>query len=230
MILFKEIYHKAISLFDDPDIKLAYFQDTVRWQKIMYEYLQSGIVLFQNPTKVVYLLEDQNPPIGKLEIFEGDNTDTVTLSTIPLENSDFSCMIAGVYEKGVYDKETNTVKFDKIIPSGTQCSVEWYYGGDFASNFESAKSSTVPTKVIVSKVKDILAHALVVAWAENETNFVLDIKNLLTDTDFKLYSPANSVKSKVEWLRSLKANFNTLQNKLCWDLLSRKFTGGNFYA
>ncbi len=46
---------------------------------------------------------------------------------------------------------------------------------------------------------------------------MLDIRNLLTDTDFKLYSPANSLKSKKEWVESLRYEIYSLQTKLDWD-------------
>lgn len=58
MILFKEIYNKSINLFDDPDIQHAYFHDTVRWEKIMYQYLNNSLVLFTNPTSIANLLID----------------------------------------------------------------------------------------------------------------------------------------------------------------------------
>ena len=90
MLLFKDIYNKAVNLFDDPIIQKAYVEDTVRWEKLMYPYLQNGVALFVNPTKIAYLLIDQTPPQGKFELFEGNGTDTYTLSTTPIEDSDFS--------------------------------------------------------------------------------------------------------------------------------------------
>ena len=57
-----------------------------------------------------------------------------------------------------------------------------------------------------------------IGWADKEQNFMLDIRNLLNDTDFKLHSPANSLKSKMDWVNSLRFEIYTLQTKLDWDL------------
>ncbi len=67
-------------------------------------------------------------------------------------------------------------------------------------------------------------------WAQNERDFALDIRNLLTDTDFRIYSPANSIEAKVKWVKRLDNEFRTMQNKLAWDLVSRKYSRGDFYG
>ena len=68
------------------------------------------------------------------------------------------------------------------------------------------------------RVVEILARCMVIAWADKEQNFMLDIRNLLNDTDFRLHSPANSLKSKREWVNDLRFEIYTLQTKLDWDL------------
>lgn len=137
-----------------------------------------------------------------METFEGNGSDTYTLSTTPSASADFSCMINGeIDERAIYNADTNSVTFSKVVDSGIECSVEWYFCGSFNTDFSSAASRTTSASVISSKVVEILARALVLNWAENEKNFVLEIRNLLTDTDFRMYSPANSVRSKVEWVK-----------------------------
>ena len=79
-------------------------------------------------------------------------------------------------------------------------------------------------------MRDILARALVLAWATNEEDFLLDIRRNLNDTDFKLYSEANSIRSKVEWVNQLKFQLDSLTTKLAWDVVSRKYHGGNYYG
>ena len=231
MLLFKDIYNKAINLFDDPIIQKAYVEDTVRWEKLMYPYLENGVALFVNPTKIAYLLMDQTPPQGKFELFEGNGTDTYALTTTPVEGSDFSFLIDGAFDYGAqYLPGSNSVKFSKTINSEQQCSVEWYFAGKFNTDFSSAASPTVPASVIAYKVKEILSRALVLNWATDEQNFLLDIKNVLTDTDFKIYSPANSIRAKVEWKKSIEYEFDTLKTNLGWELFSRKHHGGSYYG
>lgn len=230
MLEFKTIYNKAINLFDDPVILKAYTEDTVRWEKLMYPYLANGVTLFNTPTKIAYLLIDQTLPDGDIQIFEGTGSATYSLSTTPLPDSDFSFIINGMYDYGAtYDANNNQVIFSKNVPLGSRCSVEWYYPGCFNTDFTKAASPTAPVAVIAYKATEILCRALVLNWATNEQNFLLDIKNLLTDTDFKLYSPANSVRAKVEWKKSIEWEFNTMKNNLGWELYGRKQHGGNFY-
>lgn len=230
MLAFKDIYDKAINLFDDPVIQRAYVEDTVRWEKLMYPYLENGVPLFINPTRVSYLLVDQTPPKGKFELFEGNGTSNYILNTTPVQNSDFSFLINGRNDYSAsYDSSDNSVTFSQTVPIGSKCSAEWYYPGCFNSDFSSAASATVPASVIAFRVKEILSRALVLSWATDEQNFLLDIKNLLTDTDFKLCSPANSVRAKVEWKKTIEYEFDTLKNNLAWELYSRKFHGGNYY-
>ena len=230
MLDFKSIYSKAINLFDDPIIQKAYVEDTVRWEKMMYPYLENGIPLFINPTRISYLLIDQTSPKGQLELFNGNGTATYNLSSTPAEGSDFSFLIDGFNDYGArYDAATNAVTFSKNISENQRCSVEWYYPGCFNTDFAKAASPNVPASAIAYRVKEILARALVLNWATDEQNFLLDIKNVLTDTDFKLYSPANSVRAKTEWKKSIEYEFNTLCTNLGWELYSRKFHGGNYY-
>lgn len=230
MLEFKTIYNKAINLFDDPIIQKAYVEDTVRWEKLMYPYLENGVVLFNSPTKIAYLLTNQTSPDGSIQIFEGNGTATYELSTTPKAGSDFSFIINGLYDyMAQYDESTNSVTFSKPVSVGSKCSVEWYYPGCFNTDFAKAATPTAPADVIAFKVKEILSRALVLNWATNEQNFLLDIKNLLTDTDFKLYSPANSVRAKVEWKKSIEWEFDTMKNNLGWELYDRKQHGGNFY-
>ena len=79
-------------------------------------------------------------------------------------------------------------------------------------------------------MKDILARCLVLCWAEENENYILEIRNILTDTDFKLHSPANAVRSKIEWVKHLKWELNTMRNKLGWNLYSRSRGAGGYYG
>ena len=230
VLAFKDIYNKAINLFDDPIIQRAYVEDVVRWEKLMYPHLENGIPLFINPTKISYLLADQTLPTGQIDIFEGNGGTIYTTSITPKEGSDFSFLIDGHNDyTATYDPSNNTVVFSKPVPIGSKCSIEWYYPGCFNTDFSSAAAPTISSAIIAYRVKEILSRALVLSWATDEQNFLLDIKNLLTDTDFKLYSPANSVRAKVEWKKTIEYEFDTLTNNLAWELYSRKFHGGNYY-
>lgn len=232
MILFRDIYEKAIYLFNDPDIQKAYDEHKIRFEKLMYDYLQNGLILFSDPTAISSQLIDQTPPSGQMEIIDGENTDTYTLTmNKPMENSRIVAMIAGEVDKfAEYNYQDNSIKFSKVVPAGVECSVEWYFGGQFNTDFSGATSSTVSKEFIISKVKDILARCLVVCWAEENENYILEIRNILTDTDFKLHAPANAVRSKIEWVKDLRWELDTMRNKLGWNLFSRSRGAGRYYG
>lgn len=230
-LTFKSIYEKAINLFDDPIIQRAYVEDTVRWERMMYPHLENGVNQFSNPTKIAYLLVDQKLPTGQVEVFEGNGTSVYNTSAdfVPEADSDFSFRIGTQYDRSA-TYENGVVTFSREVPVGSKCEVRWYSAGQFNTDFREAASATTSASVIAYKVRDILARALVVSWATNEEDFVLDIRRNLNDTDFKLYSEANSIRSKVEWVNQLKFQLDTLTTKLAWDLVSRKYHGGNYYG
>ena len=230
-LTFKSIYEKAINLFDDPIIRRSYIEDTVRWERQMYPHLENGINQFSNPTKIAYLLVDQKLPSGQVEVFDGNGTAVYNVSAdfVPEEGAEFSFRIGTQYDHAArYDN--GVVTFSREVPTGSKCGIEWYSPGQFNTDFKEAASSTTPANVIAYKVRDILARALVLAWATNEEDFLLDIRRNLNDTDFKLYSEANSIRSKVEWVNQLKFQLDSLTTKLAWDVVSRKYHGGNYYG
>ena len=230
-LTFKSIYEKAINLFDDPIIRRSYIEDTVRWERQMYPHLENGISQFSNPTKIAYLLVDQKLPSGQVEVFDGNGTAVYNVSAdfVPEEGAEFSFRIGTQYDHAArYDN--GVVTFSREVPTGSKCGIEWYSPGQFNTDFKEAASSTTPANVIAYKVRDILARALVLAWATNEEDFLLDIRRNLNDTDFKLYSEANSIRSKVEWVNQLKFQLDSLTTKLAWDVVSRKYHGGNYYG
>lgn len=230
-LTFKSIYEKAINLFDDPIIRRSYIEDTVRWERQMYPHLENGISQFSNPTKIAYLLVDQKLPSGQVEVFDGNDTAVYNVSAdfVPEEGAEFSFRIGTQYDRSA-KYENGVVTFSREVPTGSKCGVEWYSPGQFNTDFKEAASSTTPADVIAYKVRDILARALVLAWATNEEDFLLDIRRNLNDTDFKLYSEANSIRSKVEWVNQLKFQLDSLTTKLAWDVVSRKYHGGNYYG
>ena len=52
--------------------------------------------------------------------------------------------------------------------------------------------------------------------------------NVLTDTDFKLHSPATSTEKKMAWYESLKNDLFDLMVKLNWNILTTSSRGSTF--
>ena len=221
-ILFSDIYGKAIALFDDPKITIAYETNKIQFHKLMYTYLQNAIAMFTNPASVGIRLVDYNAPKGTMEIFESDGeTTTFVLSQDfeIMENSLYNFVQGTQLVRGVFDAEERTVTFPDIIPYGQQYAFEQYYVGEFTNEFVNIQGRTsVGNSLIVEEVKDILARLLVKAWAESERNLLLDIRNLMQDSDFKITGNDRILKSKNLWVDQLDTEVMQLQNKLAWNI------------
>ena len=229
MIQFSDIYERTVNLIDDPDINRAYLTNTIEFQKIMYNFLINGLSYFTAPTKVCDMLAQYDEPTGETEIGAceaGEQAYKVDMD-IP-EDAEVVFYIDTPNKKGVlvkqqaeatYNAADKTVTFITEVKDGEQYEIEWYKSGTFTGDFGEtgrAIGSSMGKRVI-----EILARTTVIAWAEKEQNFLLDIRNLLNDTDFKLHSPANSLKTKTEWVNGLQFEIYSLQNKLDWDLRNR---------
>lgn len=221
-ILFTDIYSKAIALFDDPKITIAYETNKIQFHKLMYTYLQNAIAMFTNPASVGIKLVDYNVPVGLMEAFESDGEQTSFILSQDFEikeNSLYNYIAGTQLVEGSFDKETRTVTFPEIIPPGQQYAFEQYYVGEFNSEFTKLQGQTqVGNTLIVEEIKGILARLLVKAWAENERNLLLDIRNIMQDSDFKITGNDRILKSKNLWVDQLDTEIMQLQNKLAWNI------------
>lgn len=221
-ILFSDIYTKAIALFDDPKITVAYQTNIVQFDKLMYTYLQNAISMFSNPASIGVRLSIYNEPVGTMEIFEGDGEKKsfVLDKNFEIRENSHYCFFEGdIKVEGEIDAENRTVIFPDILPEGKQYAFEQYYVGEFTDNFNGLNSNTSKgNNLIIGEIKDILARLLVKAWAESERNLLMDIRNVLQDSDFKLTSNANILKSKNNWVDQLDSEILQLQNRLAWNI------------
>lgn len=227
-ILFSDIYTKSIALFDDPKITSAYKTNSIQFNKLMYTFLQNAFSTFNNPSVIGVRLSNYKEPVGTMEIFEGDgknNTFTLDKNFEILDNSQYSYIEGELNCKGVFDKINRTVSFADVLPVGQQYAFEQYYVGEFLDGFEGI-SLTNPnaTNSIIAQIKDILARKLVKAWAEGERNVLLDIRNIMQDSDFKLMGNDRILKSKNQWIVELEDEINQYQNKLAWNI---RYFGGS---
>lgn len=221
-ILFSDIYTKAIALFDDPKITIAYQTNIVQFDKLMYTYLQNAISMFNNPASIGMRLSAYNEPVGTMEIFEGDGkTSTFTLDeSFEIRPNSHYCFIEGnIKVQGEIDPDTRTVTFPDVLPEGQQYAFEQYYVGEFTDDFGGLNQNTTKgNALIIGEIKDILARLLVKAWAEGERNLLMDIRNILQDSDFKLTSNASILKSKNAWIDQLDWEVLQYQNRLAWNI------------
>lgn len=227
-ILFSDVYRKAIALFDDPRITTAYETNPLQFNKIMYTYLQNAISMFNNPLSVSLRLSQYKEPKGIMQVFEGDGKNNKFELDPEFEiqdNSIYNYIEGELLVQGSIDKEAHTVEFPDVLPEGKQYAVEQYYVGEFTDNFEGLTNKNVNgTSLVVGYVKDILARLLVKAWGEEERNLLLDIRNLMQDSDFKIMSNDRILKAKNEWVDQLDSEIYNYQNRLAWQIC---FMGGS---
>ena len=79
MILFSEIFDRAVNLFDDPDIRRDYVLDPAGFQQEMRPFLINGLHKWTSPTEITDRLAVYSDAVGKVEIIDGENIDTYAL-------------------------------------------------------------------------------------------------------------------------------------------------------
>ena len=194
----------------------------------MLDFLIAGKNKFTSPTAITDKLNICDEPAGEIIEIDGEDTDTYVLISRPLEHSGFTFRIGCEKVPGYYDPESNAVKFSRVVKTGEKCSVTWYYAGAFVADFSDCLRSDFPMPAIMEKVINILAYGILSAWGDKEVGRVLEVRNILTDTDFQMYSPANSARAKVEWRDKMNANMDTLVSELNWRIMSTPRGGSRF--
>lgn len=227
-ILFSDIYTKAIALFDDPKITTAYNSNKIQFNKLMYTYLQNAIAMFTNPASIGMKLANYNEPVGTMEIFEADgvkNTFVLDDSFELIEGSLYWYIEGQIPVIGEIDAVHRTVTFPDVMPEGQQYAFEQYYCGEFLDEFINNNTyAKAGDAMVLGQIKDILARLLVKSWAEGERNLLLDIRNLMQDSDFKITGNDRILNSKNKWVDQLDSEVLQLQNKLSWNI---RFMGGS---
>lgn len=231
MIYFYDIFEKCMSLFDDPDISRKYYEDQAGFQSIMLDYLMVGKDKFTYPVAITDKLIVCEEAVGFIESDSGNGTDTYTLEqTVPHEGNKvgFTFAINGKPVHAEYNATNNSVKFDRVIESTETWAVSWFYAGAFSADFSDCLRSDFPMDAIMAKVVTILAYATLSVWGDKEVGRVIEVRNILTDHDFKMYSPANSARAKKEWRDQMNRDMDTLVSELNWRIMSTPRGGSRF--
>ena len=217
MILFSDIYKKAFKLFDDPKITYAYEHNKIVFAKYMYGYLST--VSIQEPLIISQALSDVIEPKGELEVWEADgvNKEFDYTLTIP-EDSEINCTQGGKIVNAIIDKENKRITFPDVLQAGQEYALEYYFPGAYKTNFGGITSVAASQKDIALKVTNILSRLIIIAWAEETQNMLVDIQGLLKDTDFKASDNDKILASKVEWINALLYRNHADQVKLAWQL------------
>lgn len=204
--LFTSIYGKAVNSFDDPFIKNIY-GDTITFFKVMWGYMQNAIPEFCIPESVVSKMQNIITPTGQTELFDGDGVNNIfTLSTTPLADSYFKCLVEDVEVSGTFNYNSNEIELASTpLVGNDNVSIEWYYAGSFVDTLEQREER-------------IMTMLWVLNWAEKEKNYLLDIRRLLNDTDFKLSAEAPNMNAKNNWYSSMREEVLNMMKQYNWSL------------
>lgn len=228
MILFSEIFSRAVNLFDDPDIRQNYINNPAGFEMQMRPFLINGLNKFQYPTVITEKLTKYSDAQGKVETRNGDGSKTYTLSSTPEKGAAFSFKIGDEFVQAEYSSEGNKVTFPREIKAEETFSVMWYYAGAFTEDFTGLFGRGIPDDAVMEKVKNILAHGVLSSWSDVEMNRAIEMRNIFSDSDLKFYSPANSAREKTNWHKQINCDMDTLVNDLNWMIGSRPKGGSRF--
>lgn len=206
-----EIYTRAINRLDDPRITSAFDTNPIEFFQIMSGYLDNAIPAFITPSIMLSILQDTTNSSGATELFNGTGlTNTFVLSTTPPTGSYFYGEVNGISEDIAYSQGSNSVSFLTNPPVGTDnVLAQWYYAGQF-------------NQTLTDRQQDILSGLLVQAWSEKEKNFLLDIRRLLQDTDFKLGNESTNINAKGNWFASIREKNDNDMKKYAWDVYNNE--------
>lgn len=225
MISFSDIYSRAIGLFDDPKITYAYETNKIRFSKLMWTFLLNAISGLTQPTVVALWAADYTSPSGVMQVFiEQTDPATSELQTTFNLDSGFEIIEGSLYEytadgesvEAYIDSVNRTVTFLEAIDEGAEFSVEQYFPGGFNQDSINVRAGSQASVLV--QTEGILAHRVVLCWGENERNYLLDIRNLMSDTDFKVSPNSKILSSKNLWVDSLITEVSSMETKLGWML------------
>lgn len=165
MILYEEIYKKAVVLFDDPKITKAFEENKIAFCKFMYGYFNTASLY--RPTVIGRIISDRTEPVGQMEIFKGNGLSNVFKLSITIpENSIIRYTLDGVEVSAKYNKEESSVELGETPYSDEEFAVEYYFPGCINGDFSVIPADDLTLKDIEDKTKNILARLTVISWAE----------------------------------------------------------------
>ena len=214
---FLEIYTRAITEFQDPQLKALYKKNVVLFAQVMNNFMTNAISLFTNPLPVRKRLSQHTQPYEVNYAFTGDGmTNTFPLdSQIKPEDVELLLFTVKIDDKVVpseYLSCANSIKIEVVPPIGSNVKVECFYPGQFDID-------------LYEDEKYILSQWVMVCWSEYVENNKLDIDRLLGDTDFNLSSNSTTTQSKTSWYIVNRETVTKRMSKYAWDAAIMRIYG-----
>lgn len=208
---FTKIYERTMSQYIDDFALKKYNGSIIAMNQDLQSYLLSAIPEFNTPISIIEKIQDYTEAEGASEEFIGDGeTTSFILSTEPLENSIIeisvdSIIIQDGYE---YNTETKTITFDIPPEENVQILISWYFCGEFTNDLNLIEQG-------------ILSDLMVWKWLVRERDNIADIRRLLRDTDYSLWSEEKTMTSKATLADIAREKASKSMKQYAWSIYNK---------
>lgn len=208
---FTKIYERTLSQYIDDFALKKYNGSIIAMNQDMQSYLLSAIPEFNTPISIIGKIQDYSEAEGKTEEFTGDGvTTSFVLSTEPIENSIIEVTIDSIvvtdgYE---YDEETKTISFDVAPEENVEILISWYFSGEFTNDLNLIE-------------QNILSDLMVWKWLLRERDNIADIRRLLRDTDYSLWSEDKTMTSKAKLADIAREKASKSMKQYAWSIYNK---------
>lgn len=208
---FTKIYEKTLSQYIDDFALKKYNGSIIAMNQDLQSYLLSAIPEFNTPISIIGKIQDYSEAEGKTEEFTGDGiTTSFVLSTEPIENSIIevtidSIVVTNGYE---YNEETKTISFDIAPEENVEILISWYFSGEFTNDLNLIE-------------QNILSDLMVWKWLLRERDNIADIRRLLRDTDYSLWSEEKTMTSKAKLADIAREKASKSMKQYAWSIYNK---------
>ena len=208
---FTKIYERTLSQYIDDFALKKYNGSIIAMNQDLQSYLLSAIPEFNTPISIIGKIQDYSEAEGKTEEFTGDGvTTSFVLSTEPIENSIIEITIDSIvvtdgYE---YDEETKTISFDIAPEENVEILISWYFSGEFTNDLNLIE-------------QNILSDLMVWKWLLRERDNIADIRRLLRDTDYSLWSEDKTMTSKAKLADIAREKASKSMKQYAWSIYNK---------
>ena len=208
---FTKIYERTLSQYIDDFALKKYNGSIIAMNQDLQSYLLSAIPEFNTPISIIGKIQDYSEAEGKTEEFTGDGiTTSFVLSTEPIENSIIEVTIDSIvmtngYE---YDEETKTISFDIAPEENVEILISWYFSGEFTNDLNLIE-------------QNILSDLMVWKWLLRERDNIADIRRLLRDTDYSLWSEDKTMTSKAKLADIAREKASKSMKQYAWSIYNK---------
>ena len=208
---FTKIYERTLSQYIDDFALKKYNGSIIAMNQDLQSYLLSAIPEFNTPISIIGKIQHYSEAEGKTEEFTGDGiTTSFVLSTEPIENSIIEVTIDSIvmtngYE---YDEETKTISFDVAPEENVEILISWYFSGEFTNDLNLIE-------------QNILSDLMVWKWLLRERDNIADIRRLLRDTDYSLWSEDKTMTSKAKLADIAREKASKSMKQYAWSIYNK---------